>query len=73
MADETRTIYGRNGRNSNFVQNETLVTPSKTMIYSQSISSTYSMKHHFVRKCDGVPFGSNRLFENGKSYPRWLV
>lgn len=57
MLDKTRTICGRNGRNSDFVQDIKLVTALKIRIYSQRISSATVLKRHFVHKYDGVSFG----------------
>ena len=75
MLDETRTICGRNGRNSDFVQNDKVVNPLKIRICSQRISSTNVMRHYFVHQYDGVPFGSNCFSEiatlaNGDSYEK---
>ena len=73
MLDETRTICGRNGRNSDFVRNMKLVTALKIRIYSQRISSATVLKRHFVHKYDGVSFGSNHSFKNQKVSKRWFL
>ena len=60
MLDETRTICGLNGRNSDLVLNESFVTLLKTRACVQWISSTSGLRHYFVHKNDGVPFGRSR-------------
>jgi len=57
MTDETRTICGLNGLNSDFVQDSSLVNPLKTIGCDRWISSTSDLDSYFVRKNDGVPFG----------------
>ena len=57
MADETRTICGLNGLNSDFVQDSSFVNPLKTIGCARWISSTSGLDSYFVRKNDGVPFG----------------
>ena len=56
MMDKTRTICGLNGRNSDFVQNEGFITPLKTTVCDQWISSTSSLRRYSVHKNDGVSF-----------------
>jgi len=55
--DRTRTICGRNGRNSDSVRNESFINPLKKTVCGQWISSTNSMGRHSARKNDGVSFG----------------
>lgn len=57
MADETRTKCGRNGRNSDFVQDDSFLTPFKITGCDRWISSTSGPDSYFVHKNDGVPFG----------------
>ena len=63
MLDETRIIYGLNGRNHYFVQNKSSVKPLKIKCYAQLISSAIALKHCFVRQNDGVSFGSDLFFK----------
>jgi len=63
MMDKTWTICGLNGRNSDFVQNEGFITPLKTTVCDQWISSTSSLGRYSVHKNDGVSFG--RLSSDG--------
>ena len=72
MLDETWTICGRN---KDFVQNESFVTPIKTITYNQLISSVNVPRRYFVHKYDGVSFGSNcsfkiKMFLTGGSYEK---
>ena len=73
MLDETRTICGRNGRNSDFVQNEKVINPLKTKTCSRRVSSTNATKHYFVHKYDEVSFGNNRSFKKQKVSKRWFL
>jgi len=57
MMDETRTICGLNGRNSDFVRHDGFITPLKTTGCDQWISSTNIPGCYSVRKNDGVSFG----------------
>jgi hypothetical protein len=62
MLDETRTICGLNGRNSDLVRNDSFVTPLKIRACGQRISSTSGLGRYFVRKNDGVPFEKSAMF-----------
>ena len=64
MVDETRTKCGRNGRNSDFVQNKSLVRSFRIDTYIRCISSAKGLNGDFVHKIDGVPF---RDFESCRS------
>ena len=69
MMDETRTICGLNGRNSDSVQNENFITPLKIRAYGQWISSKSSLGRYYVRKIDGVSFSklsSDRIIRFGR-------
>ena len=61
MMDETRTICGLNGRNSDFVRHDGFITPLKTTGCDQWISSTNIPGCYSVRKNDGVSFGKLSL------------
>ena len=68
MMDETRTICGLNGRNSDSVQNENFITPLKITVCGQWISSQSSLGCYYVRKNDGVSFrklSSDRIIRFG--------
>jgi len=68
MMDETRTICGLNGRNSNSVRNKNFIKPLKITVCGQWISSTRSLGRYYVRKIDGVSFGklsSDRIIRFG--------
>ena len=68
MMDKTRTICGLNGRNSDFVRHEGFITPLKTTVCDQWISSTSSQRRYSVHKNDGVSFrrlSSDRIIRFG--------
>jgi hypothetical protein len=56
MMDETRTICGLNGQNSDSVRNESVINPLNITAYGQLISSTSSLGRYSVHKNDGVSF-----------------
>ena len=69
MMDETRTICGLNGQNSDFVRHEGFINPLKITVCGQWISSTSSLGRYSVRKIDGVSFGklsSDRIIRFGR-------
>ena len=61
MLDETRTICGPNGLNSDCVQNDGIVSPLKIRACGQKVSSTSDLGCYLVRKNDGVSFGKLHL------------
>jgi hypothetical protein len=57
MMDQTWTICGLNGQNSDIVRYEGFINPLKTTVCEQWISSTSSLGRYSVHKNDGVSFG----------------